>query len=335
MSTTTPIPSTMKAVRMHENGGPDVIKYEEISTPILSSPSQILVAVKYSGINFIESYFRSGLYPTQQPYTFGREATGEVVAVGDDAAVKFQIGDKVAFLEPGAFAEYMVLDTTANHRIFKLPAKVDLKSIAGALLQGLTAYTFIHEAYEVKAGDDILITAPAGGVGSLFVQLCKLRHANVIGVTSTASKVELAKQLGCDHVIVSSDEDVASRVLEITNNKGVEGAFDGVGKDSFEFTFKSMARKGTFVSYGNASGPVPPLNLLTLSAKNMKIARPTLFGYVATPDEFNKYTGELVDLITQGKLKVNISQTYPLKDYKYATIALESKESTGKLVLEI
>lgn len=325
------IPSVQKAIRIHETGGPDVLKYEtDVPVPTVGD-NQVLINNKFAGINFIENYFRQGLYKTPLPATLGREGAGEVVKVG--SAVKdFKVGDRVGYLSAGAYAQYIALNETAN--IYKIPDGVEYEDVAAALTQGLTALTFVHEAYEVKSGDNILIHAAAGGTGSILVQLAKLKGATVIGATSTEEKAKIAKENGVDHVIISTKEDIVERVKEITDGAGVVAVFDGVGKDTYEISLKSLARKGTFVSFGNASGPVAPISLLDLVG-NIRILRPTLFNYVVTREEWGHYTGLLFQLISDKKLKINLSKIYPLEETKQALADLSSRKTTGKLVVRI
>lgn len=329
------IPTVQKVIVIRETGGPEVLSYEENYPVPKISENELLIKNKYAGINFIETYFRKGIYPTEKPYVLGREASGEVVAKGS-SVTKFDIGDKVAYLSPHTFAQYSKISETGP--IMKLPADSsdeNLKIYAGALLQALTALTFINEAYEVKKDDYILLYAAAGGAGLAFDQLLKLKGAHVIAVASTYEKLQLAKQYGAEYLINSQKDDILAKVLEYTDGKGVDAAFDSIGKDTFEITLAALKRKGTFVSFGNASGPVTPFPLARLSAKNIKIARPQLFGYIAAPEEWQHYSTELVRLIESHEFKALISKTYPLKDYRKATEEQEARKTVGKLVLEI
>lgn len=330
------ISRTQKVVLINETGDLDVIKYEDYPVPKIGA-NDILVKNRYAGVNFIESYFRKGIYPSEKPYILGREASGYVAAKGDQVT-KFDVGDPVAYLSSSTFAQYTKFPENGN--ILKLPensSDEELKLYAAALLQGLTALTFVEEAYEVKKDDYILVYAAAGGVGLMLDQLLKRRGAHTIAVVSSDEKASLARKNGAEFTINSSKEDILTRVREITHGKGVDAAFDSVGKDTFEVTLASIKRKGSFVSYGNASGPVPPFVISRLSAKNIKIMRPQLFGYLTEPEEWEHYSAELVKLISdqQNKFNVNIHQIYPLGDYKNAAKDLESRKTTGKLLLEI
>lgn len=332
MATTT-IPKTQKVILINDTGSYDVLKYQDHPVPSITD-NELLVKNKYSGINFIESYFRKGIYPSEKPLILGRESSGTVVAKGNSVK-DFDIGDKVAYLSGSAFAQYTKVD--AAGKVVKLPKDANdetLKLYAAGLLQSLTALTFIDEAYNVKKGDFILNYAAAGGVGLILDQLLKERGAHTIAVVSTEEKLELAKKHGAEYGIISSKEDIVTRVKEITNNQGVDAAFDSIGKDTFETTISALKRKGTFVSYGNASGPVSPFPLTKLTG-NIKILRPSLFSYIATSEEWKHYSREFVSLVSSGKLKINIGHVFPLSEYPKATQLLEERKTTGKLVLEI
>lgn len=231
----------------------------------------------------------------------------------------------------GAYADYSVCNAEKVH---KVPAELKPGQAAAALLQGLTALTMIREAHNVQKGEWTLVHAAAGGVGLWLCQLLHATGAKVIGTASTAEKVALAKENGADYMIDYSTEDIITRVKEITNGQGTSAIFDGVGKSTFDADLEIAARKGTIVSFGNASGPVPPLTISRLSAKNLKVARPTLFGYIATRQEFEKYTSELFDFIIKDKLNVRIHEVYPLEDIKKAHQDLEGRKTTGKLLLK-
>ncbi len=330
----TQIPKTQKAIRIHETGGLDVLRYEDAPVPEIND-DEVLIKNKYAGINFIENYFRTGLYPAPKPQTLGREASGVIVAKGKNVK-EFDIGDNVAYASPATFAQYTKYNPAI--RIFKLPkdaTEEKLQLYGGLFIQGFTALTFITEAYDVKKGDYILVHAAAGGVGLILTQLIKARGAHVIATASTDAKLQLAKENGAEFLINSKTEDVTKKVLEITNGKGVIASYDGVGKDTFQISLDSLARKGTLISFGNASGAVPPVPLTALNPKNLKLLRPTVFNYIADKEEWDYYSKELFDLVESGKLKLDISKIYPLSDYRQAAEDLESRKTTGKLLLEI
>lgn len=330
----TQIPKTQKAIRIHETGDLDVLRYEDAPVPEIND-NEVLIKNKYAGINFIEKYFRTGLYPAPKPQTLGREASGVIVAKGKNVK-GFEIGDNVAYASGATFAQYTKYDPAL--RIFKLPkdASEEKFQLYGSLfVQGFTALTFITESYDVKKGDYILVHAAAGGVGLLLTQLINARGAHVIATASTDEKLKLAKENGAEFLINSKTEDVTKKVLEITNGKGVIASYDGIGKDTFQISLDSLARKGTLISYGNASGAVPPVPLTALTSKNLKILRPTVFTYIVTEDEWEHYSKELFDLVESGKLKQDISKIYPLSEYRQAAEDLEQRKTTGKLLLEI
>lgn len=331
----THIPTTQKAIRIHKTGGPEVLQYEDVPVPEVGD-NQLLVKNAYAGVNFIDSYFRQGIYPATLPITLGREGAGEVVKVGANVD-KFAVGDTVGFLSlTGAYCEYSAVDVNTAVRI---PHGVDVKTVGAGILQALTALTMTSEAYPVKRGDYVLVWAAAGGTGALLTQFAKYFGAIVIGITSSEEKAEVARQAGATYVInyKAQDEkerDVVARVKELTDGKGVAAIFDGVGKDSWETSKACIARKGTIVSFGNASGVVPPVSLLTLT-NNIKVMRPTLYGYTATPEEWEHYSSQLMELLQSGEIKINISKIYPLKDYVQAITDLEGGKTTGKLLIEI
>lgn len=341
MSTAITIPDKQAAIFYEEKGGPEVLKYTtEFPVPSDISSTEILVKNKYAGVNFIEVYFRLGIYPATYPFVPGREASGEVVAVGDKVQ-NFKVGDKIAYLGNNNFCQYTKLDSNKQSIINLGTNATDeqLKLYAASLLQGLTALTFIHEAYPVKEGDYILVTAAAGGVGLILNQLIgKIKKAHVIAVASSDEKLEKAKANGAEYLLNSTKltyEQIGEKILDITGGKGVDAIFDSIGKDTWETDLKVIKRKGTIISYGNASGVVPPFSINRLSAKNVKIARPQLFGYVTEREEFEYYSKKLFDLIDSGKLNIAIHGVFPLKDYPAATTTMEARKTTGKLVLEI
>lgn len=330
----TQIPKTQKAIRIHETGGLEVLRYEDVPVPEISD-NQVLIKNKYAGVNFIEKYFRIGLYDAPKPQILGREASGVIVAKGKDVK-SYDIGDYVAYGSAGTFAQYTSFDPSL--RLYKLPKDTSdekLQLYAASFIQGFTALTFITDAYNVQKGDYILVHAAAGGVGLILTQLIKDRGAHVIATASTDEKLQLAKANGAEFLINSKTDDTVKKVLEITNGKGVAASFDGIGKDTFQISVDSLARKGTLISYGNASGAVPPVPLTTLTAKNLKLLRPTVFNYIADKEEWDFYSKNLSELIESGKLKIDITKIYPLSDYRQAAEDLEGRKTTGKLLLEI
>ncbi|VEU22414.1 DEKNAAC103720 [Brettanomyces naardenensis] len=334
----TSIPSTQKVVLFNKNGGPEVLEYTDFAVPEISD-SEVLIKNRYAGINFVESYFRIGLYPSKFPHVLGREATGAVVKVGKNVK-NLSVGDKVAYLSGGTFAQYTKFP--ADGQLIKLGAKADdekLKLYAASLLQGLTALALVDEAYPVKAGDYILVTAAAGGVGLILDQLIsKDKKAHVIAVASTDEKLAKAKANGAELLLNSkklSQDEILAKINEFTKGKGVAASFDSVGKDTLDLSLAALGRNGILLSFGNASGAVPPFSIRRLAAKNLKIARPSLNGFIEEPEEFQYYSHRLFDLIDNKQLNIDLHKVYPLSEYRTATEDLEGRKTTGKLVLEI
>ncbi|HZZ37458.1 MAG TPA: quinone oxidoreductase, partial [Caulobacteraceae bacterium] len=299
----------MLAIQAREAGGPEVLETVEVPKPE-PKPGQVLIRQEAVGLNFIDTYQRSGLYPVKFPAVLGTEGAGVVEAIGEGVS-RFKVGDRAAYAGGGGgYAEYAVVP---EGRAVHVPAGVSTQIAAGALLKGMTAEFLLRRCYPVQAGQTVLIHATAGGVGTIMVQWAKLIGARVIGTAGSQEKAALAKSFGCDEVILYRDEDVAARVREMTGGTGVPVAYDSVGKDTFEGTLGSLARRGMFVSFGNASGPVPPFSPLRLTqAGSLFFTRPTMFDYTATTEELDDSAGALFALISQGKIKVEIGQTFAL-----------------------
>ncbi|KAK6199913.1 uncharacterized protein RJT21DRAFT_5039 [Scheffersomyces amazonensis] len=332
------IPKTHLISGFENQGSYEEIKTLEVEAPQITTGSDVIIKNKYAGLNFIDGYFRQGVYPsTVRPYIFGREASGVVAAVGKDVT-KFKVGDSVAYLSGNTFAQYTKIPETYT-QILNLGSgslsEKEYETYGGIFLQGLTALTFVNDAYKVKKDDFILVWAAAGGVGTFLTQFAAQKGANVIGVASTSEKLEKVKKLGAKYVINYKTEDVVARVKEITGGKGVIATFDSVGKASFETSLEALSRKGTFVSYGNSSGVVPPLAITRLSPKNITLLRPQLFGYIVEKDEWEHYSKFLVDSVKSGKVEFEITKIYPLSEYAQAAKDLESGTTTGKLVVKI
>ena len=279
------------------------------------------------------SYFRSGLYPAPQfPYILGREAEGTIVSTGSSGDFHgLATGDRVVWMAEGAYAEYTAVPAA---KTVKLPDGVGEKIGAAAFLQGLTALTLIREAHHVKKGDWVLVHAAAGGPGLWLCQLLKAVGANTIGTASTEEKVALAKKAGATHMINYSKDDVKAKVMELTDNKGVAAVFDGVGKSTFDLSLECVARLGSMISFGNASGAPDPVTIARLSPKNVRLMRPTLFNYLVTREEFEHWSNELFNFVVKDKLDVRIHEVYPLSEVKRAQGDLEGRRSTGKLLLD-
>lgn len=319
----------MLAIQIQKTGGSEVL--EAVDLPVPSpTPGQILIRHRAVGLNFIDTYHRSGLYPLKLPMVLGLEASGTVEAVGD-GVTRFAVGDRVAYNgSPGAYAEAAVVPAD---RAVKVPDAVSLEIAAAVLLKGMTAEFLVRRCFHVKPGDVVLVHAAAGGVGSILVQWCKALGASVIATVGSDAKASIARDLGADHVILYDQEDVAARVSEITGGKGVAVVYDGVGKDTFEASLKSLARRGVLVTFGNASGPVPPFSPLELSGKSLFVTRPRLFDYIVTTQELDESAEALFAVLASGAVKIDIGQTFPLAEARAAHEALEGRRTTGATLL--
>ncbi len=320
-----------KAIRIGKTGGPEVLNFEPIQ---LSPPKSGEVRVRHTavGVNFIDIYHRTGLYKLPLPSGLGLEAAGVVEDVGA-GVTRFREGDRIAYAS-GPIGAYSEAANVVADRAVKIPDGVSDDIAAAILLKGLTAHYLLRRTYKVKQGDTILFHAAAGGVGMIAVQWAKSLGATVIGTVGNDKKVALAERLGCQHVIVTSRENVASRVREITGGKGVAVAYDSIGRDTFMGTIDSIAPLGLFVSFGNASGPVPPFDASILAQKgSLYFTRPTLTNYVTTPSELDVAAGELFDLVARGVVRKNEPKRFALSEAADAHRALESRQTTGSLVL--
>lgn len=318
------------AIRIHEHGGPEKMQWEEVQVGD-PGPGQVRVRNTAIGLNYVDTYQRSGLYPMQLPFTLGSEGAGVVEAVGPKGK-EFKVGDRVAYAGPiGAYAEVVLRPAD---RLVKIPAGVDDKTAAAMMLKGLTTQYLLRRTYRVKNGDTILMHAAAGGVGQILCQWAKHLGANVIGTVGSDEKAELAKKAGCKHVIVTTREKFFDRVKAITKGKGVPVVYDGVGKDTFMESLDCLQPLGLMVSFGNASGAVPPFNAGILSAKgSLFLTRPTLGTYTASREDLVKAAQELFAVVKSGKVKIKVNQTYPLREAAQAHRDLESRKTTGSTVL--
>ncbi|SPO23903.1 related to NADPH2:quinone reductase [Ustilago trichophora] len=328
--------STINALQIAKQGGPEVISVHPIPAPTLPGSKHVIIRNEYAGVNMIDTYHFGGLYPLQCPIIIGQESAGVVESVDPDVDF-LQAGDRVVQYGGGSYTQKQLLPA---ERVVKLPAGIDTKTAAASYLQGLTALTILKEAHPVKKGDWLLVTAAAGGVGLLLCQMGKAFGANVIAVTSTQAKCDLALAHGASHALLYNKEDPEAyikSILDITSNHGVDGILDGVGADTWESNFSIAARKGTIVTFGNASGPVPAFPPLKLAAKNLKVCRPTLFNYVTTREERETYSKELFDLVESGQVKINVHDEYEFstEGMKRAFADIKSRKTTGKLVVKI
>ena len=320
----------MQAIRAREAGGPEVLEVVDIPEPV-AGPGQIVVRHEAVGLNFIDIYQRTGLYPVKFPAVLGQEAAGAVESVGE-GVTRFKPGDRVAYAgQTGAYAQAQAIPAA---RAVKIPDGVSSEIAAAALLKGMTVEFLLRRCFDVKSGQTILMHAAAGGVGTILTQWAKSLGATVIGTVGSEAKAALARENGCDHVILYRTEDVPARVKEITSGKGVPVVYDAVGKDTVEMSLSSLARRGLFVSFGNASGPVPPIPpLRLLQGGSLYMTRPTMGDYTATPEELDESSGALFDVIASGKVKIEIGQRFALKNTRAAHEALGGRETTGATVL--
>ena len=320
----------MKAVRVHNFGGPEVLKNEEIAVPEPKA-GEARVKIEAIGLNYIDIYQRTGLYPLPLPFTVGREAAGLVDATGPNVtAVK--VGDRVAYaMEPGAYAEYAVVPAW---KLVPVPANVDSRSAAATMLQGMTAHYLTHSTYALKNGETALVHAAAGGVGLLLIQIAKNLGATVIGTVGTEAKADLAKQAGADHVILYTQVDFLPEVKRVTSGAGVHVVYDSVGATTFEKSLDCLRPRGCLALFGQASGPVPPFDLGNLAAKgSLFVTRPTLVHYMSDRRELLERAGDLFNWIASGKLKLRIEKTFPLAEAAEAHRQLEGRRTTGKVLL--
>jgi NADPH:quinone reductase len=320
-----------KAIRIHTHGDPSVMVWEDVPTGE-PGPGQALLRHTAVGLNYIDIYFRTGLYkaPTM-PAILGMEAAGVVTAIGE-GVTSVAVGDRVAYAS-GPMGAYTTQRTIPADRLVKIPDGIDDQTAAAMMLQGLTAQYLLRRTHKVAAGETIVVHAAAGGVGLILCQWARKLGATVIGVTSTRAKADLALAHGAHHVVVGHD-DLASEVKRITGGAMVPVVYDSVGKDTFEASINSLAPLGMMVSYGSASGPVPPVDLGMLSAKgSLFITRPTLATYTAKRSDLEHAAAELFDVVASGAVKIRVNQTFPLSDAAAAHRALESRQTTGSTVL--
>lgn len=322
----------MHAVRIHEHGGPEVLRYEEVPTPT-PGEGQALVRLVACGVNFIDIYQRKGLYKIDLPATLGQEGAGVVEAVGPGVA-EVKPGDRVAYSNVlGSYAEYALVPAG---RLVPIPDGVTYQQAAAAMLQGMTAHYLVTSTYPLKPGDVCLVHAAAGGVGLLLVQMAKRRGAVVIGTVSTEDKAKLAREAGADHVILYTRQDFEQEVLRITEGRKLQVVYDSVGKDTFEKSLNCLALRGMLVLYGQSSGPVPPFDPQVLAQKgSLFLTRPVLWNYTATRDELLWRAGEVLGWVRSGELKLRIGRALPLSQAADAHRALEGRETTCKVLLLI
>jgi NADPH2:quinone reductase len=314
----------MKAVFVEQFGGVENLKYADLSKPE-PGPGQAVVKIEATGVNFIDVYFRIGLYPATPPVVLGNEGAGTVEAVGPDVTA-VRPGDRVAYaMARGSYAQYALVPAW---QLVKIPSLVDFQTAAAAMLQGMTAHYLTHSTYPLKAGDSCLIHAAAGGTGRLLVQMAKMRGARVFATVGNEEKARQAKEAGADEVIIYTKEDFVAKA------KGMHVVYDSVGKSTFMQSLDCLRPRGMMVTFGNASGPVPDFAPLILSQKgSLFLTRPSLAHYSSTPEELAWRAGDILNWIGEGKLKLHIHKVYPLADAAQAHRDLEGRKTTGKLLL--
>lgn len=320
----------MKAIRVNKTGGSEVLSYEDVPNPT-AGEGQLLVKLDGCGVNYIDTYQRSGQYPLEVPFTLGLEGAGVVESVGNGAS-GFKAGDRVAWTGiPGSYAEY---NTVPADRAVPVPDGMDKNLAAGIMLQGLTAHYLCNDTYKVQNGDWVLIHAGAGGMGLLLTQMCKTLGANIITTVSTEEKAELSRGAGSDHVILYTSQDFEEEVNRIAGKNQLAVVYDAVGKTTFDKGLNVLRMRGIMVLYGAASGPVPPVDLGTLNAKgSLYVTRPGLFHYIDTHDDLMARAGDVLGQVSSGKLDVRIGKTFPLSEAKAAHDDLEGRRTTGKVLL--
>jgi NADPH2:quinone reductase len=320
----------MNAVRVHQSGGPEVLRYEELPTPS-PGPAEALVRLDAAGVNFVDIYQREGFYKMPLPFTAGSEGAGVVDAVGKDVT-DLRPGDRVAYAGVlGAYASHALVPAA---RLIKIPSGVDGKTAAAAMLQGMTAHYLTHSTYPLGPADTLLLHAAAGGVGLLLTQMAKMRGAKVIGTVSTEAKAALARQAGADEVILYTQQDFEAETKRLTGGRGVQVVYDSVGKTTFEKSMNCLAPRGYLVSFGQSSGPVAPVDTQLLSQKgSLFLTRPTMGSYILTREELTKRAGDVLGWIAAGRLKVRIDRTFPLAQAAEAQRALASRGTAGKVLL--
>ncbi len=319
------------AVRIHQTGGPEVLKWET-TEPGMPGQGQVLLRQTAVGLNFIDVYQRTGLYPVDGfPQTLGMEGAGVIEAVGSDVSL-FSKGDRVAYaMAPGAYTDCRIIDA---EKLVRLPQRIDERTAAGMMLQGMTARYLLKDSYAVRPGDSILVMAAAGGVGSILCQWAKHLGAEVIGCVGSRQKAELAEACGCDHIIDYKSENIAARVKAITGGAGVAVSYDSVGRSTLEASLDSLRPTGTLVSYGNASGAVTDFNLGLLAQKgSLYVQRPTLATYIRNRPLLDTVASDLMSVVESGQVRILIGQEYPLRDTPQAHRDLEARKTTGSTVL--
>jgi NADPH2:quinone reductase len=322
----------MKSIQVNVPGGPENMQLADAPMPA-PGPGQALVRIAASGVNFIDVYFRTGLYKADLPVTLGSEAAGTVEAVGE-GVTDVKPGERVAYaMARGSYAEYAVVPAAM---LVPIPDAVDFRTAAAAMLQGMTAHYLTHSTFALKSGDTCLVHAAAGGAGGLTIQMAKMLGARVFGTVSTEEKAQIAREHGAHEVILYTEQDFAAEARRLTDGRGVDVVYDSVGKTTFEKSLNSLRPRGMLVLFGQSSGPVPPFDPNILNGKgSLFLTRPSLGHYVSTRDELLWRAGDVLNWIAAGKLKLRIDRTYPLADAASAHRDLESRKTAGKLILAV
>jgi NADPH2:quinone reductase len=323
----------MQAIQILSPGTADALILRDLPTPT-PGPGEALIRIEASGVNFIDVYFREGRYPAPLPLTLGQEAAGTIVALGEHVGTPttFKVGDRVAWCSiPGTYAQLAVAPTA---RLILIPEAVSSQQAAAAMLQGMTAHYLSHSTYPIQPGDEILIHAGAGGVGLIFIQMAKSLGARVFTTVSTDEKADLAKAAGADEVILYTHEDFAAKVKKLATGPGLHAVYDSVGKSTFDKSLEVLRHRGTMILFGGSSGAVPPFDPIRLATLgSLYLTRPKLQDYTSTRAELETRANDVLQLVAAGKLKLRLEHTYPLADAAHAHRDLESRKTTGKLLL--
>ncbi|MFN2532822.1 MAG: quinone oxidoreductase [Pyrinomonadaceae bacterium] len=320
----------MRAIQVSQTGGPEMLTFVDVAAPT-PKPNEALVQIKAAGVNFIDVYFREGRYPAQLPFINGQEAAGIITEVGADVR-SLKVGDRVAYTGSlGSYAEYAAIPES---RLVQIPDKLHFRDAAAAMLQGMTAHYLLYSTYKLQSDETALIHAAAGGVGLLLVQMAKMIGAQVIGTVGTEEKAQLARSAGADECIVYTSSDFEAETKRITNDKKVHVVYDGVGQATFDKDLNVLRPRGYLVLFGGSSGAVPPFDLIQLSQKgSLYLTRPSLAHYIATREDLEWRAGDVLNWISDGKLKLRIHKTYPLSEATQAHQDLEARKTSGKLLL--
>jgi NADPH2:quinone reductase len=323
----------VKSIQVKELGGPEKLELVDVPTPS-PGPKQALVRIAAAGVNFIDVYFRTGLYKADFPVALGNEASGTIEAVGPDVT-EVAVGDRVAYagMARGAYAEYAIVPSA---QLVKIPGHMDFPTAAAAMLQGMTAHYLTHSTFPLKSGNTCLVHAAAGGAGGLIVQMAKMLGARVFGTVSTDAKAQIARGHGADETILYTEQDFEAEVKRLTAGRGVDVVYDSVGKTTFEKSLSSLRPRGTLALFGQSSGAVPPFDPGILNAKgSLFLTRPSMGHHVATREELLWRATDVLNWIESGKLKLRIDRSYPLADAADAHRDLESRKTAGKLLLTV